>query len=106
MEIEKGAVVMTVSPQSWLKQYYVNRSVAAGRLTRFWGYVSHYHEDNDETQKKTQSISSSHPQHPLSQGSRNSRHRSFTSIIIAYPFTLNKYQYVKITHLSIVYYAN
>ena len=56
MEIEKGAVVMTVSPQSWLKQYYVNRSVAAGRLTRFWGYVSHYHEDNDETQKKTQSI--------------------------------------------------
>lgn len=40
MEIEKGAVVMTVSPQSWLKQYYVNRSVAAGRLTRFWGYVS------------------------------------------------------------------
>lgn len=56
MEIEKGAVVMTVSPQSWLKQYYVNRSVAAGRLTRFWGYVGHYHEDNDETQKKTQSI--------------------------------------------------
>lgn len=53
MEIEKGAVVMTVSPQSWLKQYYVNRSVAAGRLTRFWGYVGHYHEDNDETQKKT-----------------------------------------------------
>ena len=69
MEIEKGAVVMTVSPQSWVKQYYVNRSVAAGRLTRFWGYVGHYHEDNDETQKKTQSISSSHPQHPLSQGS-------------------------------------
>lgn len=64
MEIEKGAVVMTVSPQSWLKQYYVNRSVAAGRLTRFWGYVSHYHEDNNETQKKTQSISSSHPHHP------------------------------------------
>lgn len=55
---------MTVSPQSWLKQYYVNRSVAAGRLTRFWGYVGHYHEDNDETQKKTQSISSSHPHHP------------------------------------------
>lgn len=69
MEIEKGAVVMTVSPQSWLKQYYVNRSVAAGRLTRFWGYVGHYHEDNDETQEKTQSISSSHPHHPLSQGS-------------------------------------
>ena len=66
METEKGAVVMTVSPQSWLKQYYVNRSVAAGRLTRFWGYVGHYHEDNDETQKKTQSIFSSHPHHPLS----------------------------------------
>ncbi len=39
---------MAVSPQE-LKYFYVNRSVAAGRLTRFWGYVSHYHEDNGET---------------------------------------------------------
>jgi len=40
--------------------------------------------------------------HPLSQGSRNSRHRSFTNIIIAYLFTLNKYQYVQIIRLNIV----
>ena len=26
-------------------------------MTYEWGYVGHYHADNDETQKKTQSIS-------------------------------------------------
>ena len=72
METEKGAVVMTVSPQSWLKQYYVNRSVAAGRLTRFWGYVDHDRKDHDEAYRETQGsrpASVSHLHHPLSQGS-------------------------------------
>ena len=40
--------------------------------------------------------------HPLSQGSWNSRHRSFTNIIIAHLFTLNKYQYAQIIRLNIV----
>ena len=72
MEIEKGAVVMTVSPQSWLKQYYVNRSVDAGRLTRFWGYVSHDPKNHEKTNQKTKDLRPSFVSqlhHPLSQGS-------------------------------------
>ena len=37
MEIEKGAVVMTVSPQSWLKQYYVDRLGASRAVNTLLG---------------------------------------------------------------------
>ena len=79
--------------------------VLAGRSTRFWGYVDHDRKDHDEAYRETQGsrpASVSHLHHPLSQGSRNSRHRSFTNIIITYLFTLNKHQYAQIIRLNIV----
>ena len=50
----------------------VNRSVAAGRLTRFWGYVSHDPKDHEKTNQKTKDLRPSFVSqlhHPLSQGS-------------------------------------
>ncbi len=51
---------------------YVSRSDAAGRLTRFWGYVHHYREGNEKAHKKAKGLRPapvSHQLHPLSQGS-------------------------------------
>ena len=50
----------------------VNRSVAAGRLTRFWGYVSHDPKNHEKTNQKTKDLRPSFVSqlhHPLSQGS-------------------------------------
>jgi len=46
--------------------------VAAGRLTRFWGYVSHDPKDHEKTNQKTKDLRPSFVSqlhHPLSQGS-------------------------------------
>ena len=38
---------MTVSPTTYLNSETVSRLVAAGRLTRFWGYVDHQSKDDE-----------------------------------------------------------
>ena len=53
---------------------FVNRSGAAGRLTRFWGYVNHNRQDYEETHQKPQDqcpAFRSHLPHPLPKGVTN-----------------------------------
>ena len=71
IRVGKGHRCRRLAPLVY-KSESVNRSVAAGRLTRFWGYVSHDPKDHEKTNQKTKDLRPSFVSqlhHPLSQGS-------------------------------------